>query len=113
MKYRANYSFRHAVRQVLEASIGAGLVRVQIIAPIDITESSISSAKRSRRDEGRETDSLGHAFWAMGFSGDGEWRDGAWRDGAWRDGAWRPRRGLHLCIRLRPRQFSDRPSLCS
>jgi len=42
--------YRGGVRQ---ASIGAESVRLQVIAPIDVTERSISSAKQSRRDEER------------------------------------------------------------
>jgi len=39
---------------VRQASIGAELVSLQVVAPIDATKRSTSSAKQSRRDEERE-----------------------------------------------------------
>src|SRR5262249_58220023 len=43
-----------AYARVLEGSIGAESVNLQVIAPIDATERSSSSAKQSPRDEERE-----------------------------------------------------------
>jgi hypothetical protein len=44
MNERANYSFTHAVRQVLEASIGAEMAPLQVVAPANLFESLFSAS---------------------------------------------------------------------